>query len=120
MVECRGADFFRSNGFNQMDVVFGGDHGARRFRAVIQLIFCNVQCQVKPYAVTIHVGNNDCNKDTREVLEKTIGKELNEGLRRISGKHLVPHVLHDFCMVTFSDELPGDENELFFLLSHEL
>jgi hypothetical protein len=113
-VECRGADFFRSNGFNQMDIVFGGDHGARRFRAVIQLIFRNVQCHVKPYAVTIHVGNIDCNKDTREVLERTIGKELNEGLRRISGKILVVHVVNDSCTVTFSDELPGDENELFF------
>jgi hypothetical protein len=98
-----------------MDVVLGGDYGVRRFRAVIQLIFRNGQCQVKPYAVTIHVGNSDCNKDTREVLEKTIGKELNEGLRRISGKHLVVHVLNDFCTVTFSDELPGEnENELFF------
>jgi hypothetical protein len=63
-VECRGAEFFRSNGFNEMDVVLGGDHGAHRFCAVIQLIFWNGQSQVKPYAVTIHVGNIDCNKDT--------------------------------------------------------
>jgi hypothetical protein len=38
-VQYRGIDFFKSNGFNQIDVVLGGDHGARRFRAVTQLIF---------------------------------------------------------------------------------
>jgi hypothetical protein len=30
-----------------MDDVFGGDHGARCFWAVIQLIFCKTQCHVK-------------------------------------------------------------------------
>jgi hypothetical protein len=97
-----------------MDVVFGGDHGACHFHAVIQLIFHNVQCHVKPYAVSIHVGNMDCNKDTREILEKTIGKELNKGLRWIVGKFLVVHVVNNVCTVTFLDEPPGDETEIFF------
>jgi hypothetical protein len=44
-----------------MDVVFGGHHGVRRFHVVIKL---------KHYAVSMHVGNINCNKDTREILEK--------------------------------------------------
>jgi len=34
----------------------------------------------------VHVGSIDCNKETLETLDKTIGKELNIGLKRIYGK----------------------------------
>jgi hypothetical protein len=111
-VECRGIDFFQANEYNQMDVVFGGDHGARRFRAVIQLIFRNADCHVNPYSVTMHMGNIDCNKDTREILQKTITTELNEGLRLIAGKIMVVRVANNNVTTTFSEEPPGDENDL--------
>jgi len=35
------------------------------------------------------VGHINCEKDTREILDVTIGKKLNEGLQEIFGKHLV-------------------------------
>ena len=100
-----------------MDVVFGGDHGARRFRAVIQLIFRNADCHVKPYSVTIHVGKIDCNKDTREILQKTITTELNEGLRLIAGKIMVVRVANNNVTTTFSEEPPGDKNDLVSIFS---
>jgi len=103
-----------------MDFVFGEDHGAHRFWALNQLKFCNTQCHVKPYTVSIQVGNIDCAKDTSEVLEKTIRNELNKGLRQIVGKVLVVHVVNNFCIGTFSDELPGNKNELFFSFLHGL
>jgi hypothetical protein len=71
-VECRGIVFFYANGYNQRDVVVGGDHRAIGFHEVIQLIFCNAVCYVNPYLVTIHVVNIDCSKDTREILQKTM------------------------------------------------
>jgi len=100
-----------------MDVVFGGDHGARRFRAVIQLIFRNADCHVNPYSVTMHMGNIDCNKDTREILQKTITTELNEGLRLIAGKIMVVRVANNNVTTTFSEEPPGDKNDLVSIFS---
>jgi hypothetical protein len=78
-VNARGIPFMQQ--YNQADIVFGGDHGARRFRAVIKFILRNKDdIAVEPYSVVIHVGNIDCKKDTREILEKTIGTQLNESL----------------------------------------
>jgi hypothetical protein len=37
--EYQGRVFFQNKGYNKLDVVLGGDHGERRFHAVIQLIF---------------------------------------------------------------------------------
>jgi hypothetical protein len=34
-VQYRGSSFFLSKSYNQIDVVCGGNHGARHFRAVI-------------------------------------------------------------------------------------
>jgi len=112
--EYRGRDFFQNKGYNKLDVVLGGDHGARRFRAVIQLIFRNNNCPSETYSVTIHVGNIDCNKDTRKILDETIGKELNSGLKRIYGKILVIHIMENVCTPSFSDELPGNNNNFYF------
>jgi hypothetical protein len=73
--------------YNQVDIVFSRDHGAGRFWAVIKL---NLQIKdditVEPYSVVIHVGNVDCKKDTRKILEKTVGPQLNESLQLIVGK----------------------------------
>lgn len=78
---------------NQIDVVLGGDNGACRFHAVTQLIFHSKENHhVKQNTALIHVGNIDCNKHTRDILEKTVGIELYEGLRWIAGKMLALHV----------------------------
>jgi hypothetical protein len=116
-VNARGTPFIRQ--YDQADIVFGGDHGARRFRAVIKFILRNKDDNtIEPYSVVIHVGNVDCKKDTREVLEKTIGNELNESLKLIVGKVI------SFCcadpntpMISLLDEPPADEmNERSFWL----
>jgi len=64
-------------------------NGARRFRAVIQLILRNKDNgAVEPYSIVITVANIDCQKDTRQVLEATVGIPLNESLKRIVGKFI--------------------------------
>jgi len=86
-VRCRGLTFLSQ--FNMLDIIFGGDHGARRFRAVIQLILRNKDNgEVEPYSIVITVANIDCQKDTRQVLEATVGIPLNESLKRIVGKFI--------------------------------
>ena len=63
---------------------FGADHGARRFRAVIKIIFRKKEdATVSPIPVVVTVGNIDCTKETHDILEKTIAKPINEGLRHI-------------------------------------
>jgi hypothetical protein len=37
----KGKEYFQQLGFNSIDIVFGGDHGARRFCAMIKLIIWN-------------------------------------------------------------------------------
>jgi len=92
--------------------MFGGDHGARQFLGVIQLIFHNTDCHVNPYSITFYVGNIDCSKDTREILQKSVATELNEGLWLIAGKILLVHVVNNNILTTFLDEPPRDENDL--------
>jgi len=70
--EYQGRDFFQNKGYNKVDVVLGGVCGARRFRAVIQLVFRHNNCPSEAYSAIIHVGNIDCNKDTREILDKQL------------------------------------------------
>ena len=83
-----------------MDIVFGGDHGNRRFRSVIRLIFRNsTNCEVEPYYVTQTVGSIECAKDSREILENTIAGPLNEGLQRIMN-----YVICTDDYIMFSDD----------------
>jgi hypothetical protein len=102
----RGPDF--GTQYNALDVVFGGDHGARHFRAVVQLIFrYKSNSEVPTCSVTLQVGHFHAAKDTCEVIEKTIAKQLNEGLRRIVNKFaLIDSVEHSDPTVIFSDEMP--------------
>jgi hypothetical protein len=74
-----GRDFVAK--YDHVDVVFGGDHGARHFRAVVQLIFRKKNSPGIPTsAVTLQVGHIDAAQDTYKVLEETIAHQLNEGL----------------------------------------
>ena len=83
-LKFREKDFFKNRGYDSLDIVFGGDHGNRRFQSVIRLIFRNsTNCEVEPYYVTQTVGSIECAKDSREILENTIAGLLNEGLQRI-------------------------------------
>jgi hypothetical protein len=113
-LKMRGQDFFTKKGYSSLDVVLGCDHGARRFRAQLRLIFRNSgDKQVEPYSITLCVGSIDCAKDTREVLEKTIGKYLNESLHVIiNNKYVVAHTItsatnEDINVMTFAEEPPS-------------
>jgi hypothetical protein len=76
--------------FDSLDVVVGGDHGQRKFRMVMRLIYRNKSNSEVPAVMpTIKVGHIDCAKDTHEILENTIASPINEGLHKIFGKVLV-------------------------------
>jgi hypothetical protein len=119
-VQCRGTSYFINQRYNEADIVFGGDHGARRFRAVVRLIFRNTEeHDIEPYSIVMQVGNIDVAKDTRSVLEKTIAVPLNDSLKRLFGKKIVIHTLNDNdCDVTLTDELPGVQRNNNFLFFH--
>jgi len=98
--------------------VFGGDHQACRFQAVIKLILQNKDdITVEPYSVVINVGNFDCKKDTREILEKTVGLQLNEGLQLIVRKNKSFCCMDHIHLISFVDEPPANQqNENCFWL----
>jgi hypothetical protein len=66
------------------------------------------------------MGNIDCTKDTREVFKKTIGRELNESLGRITGKFLVVHIVNNFAPSRFLMSYQGTKMSSFFLFLHGL
>ncbi len=67
-LKYRGQDFFAKNGYDSLDIVLGGDHGARRFRAELRLIFRSSRNRhIDPYSTTLCVGSIDCTKDTRDI-----------------------------------------------------
>jgi len=102
-VNARGIPFLRQ--YNQADIVFGRDHGACRFQAVIKLILQNKDdIRVEPYSVVIHVGNIDCKKDTREILEKTVGQQLNASLQLIVRKNISFCCMDHNPLISFVDE----------------
>lgn len=115
-LKYRGQDFFAKNGYDSLDIVLGGDHGARRFRAELRLIFRNSRnMHINPYSTTLCVGSIDCTKDTRDILDKTIGSHLNDGLHRIVNKYLVAHSTlvnnNEYCnVVIFAEEPPAAAN----------
>ena len=54
------------------------------------LLLQNSKDSSMPVASSImKVGHIDCEKDTHEILDATIGNKLNEGLQEVFGKHLV-------------------------------
>jgi hypothetical protein len=97
-----GQDFIKQ--FDSLDVLLGYDHGARRFLAELRLIFQN---QNNTHSVC--VGSNNCAKDTRAVLEATIGKHLNDGLHfLVRNKYAVVHATNDIQhIVALSEEQPA-------------
>ncbi len=103
--KSRGPNYFQQVGFNSIDIVFGDDHGARRFRAVIKIIFRNTEDKsVPPYSIVLTVGNIDCRKETRQILEATIAKPINEALNRIFNKFFVVNYQANQYLLTIADE----------------
>jgi ribosomal protein L35AE/L33A len=107
--KCRGKEYFQAMGYDSIDIIFGADHGARRFRAAIKIVFRNkCNAAVAPSSVVITIGNIDCKKETYEILAKTIAKPINEALKRIVGKFFVVHCNAGQCIATITDELPSN------------
>jgi hypothetical protein len=107
-VMSRGFEKFKAMGYNQAYIVVSGDHGQRRFRAVIKFILCNNgNNTINPYSVVIRVGNIECRKDTREVLQKTIVPLLNDSLHLVVDKFIVIHYVNDVTNVILADEPPA-------------
>jgi hypothetical protein len=74
---------------------------------------------MEPYSIIMQVGHIDCAKDSRDILERTIGIPLNDSLTKVSSKKLVLHLLDEHhCDVTFTEELPGVQNNNNFILFH--
>jgi hypothetical protein len=109
-LEHRGSECLSQ--FDVLDVILGGDHGARRFRAAVKLIFrCKDQPEVKPISVILQVGHIDTAKDTYEILQQTIAPPLNEGMRRIINKFAaIHHAIGGNPIVTLVDERPDNNN----------
>ncbi len=104
----RKQQFFAERDCDSADVVFGGDHGARRFRAVIHLILRNSRNNnIDPLSVVITIGNIDCTKDSWKVLESTIATHLNESLHNVVGKYFVIYYNGNEPIFTFADEPPA-------------
>ncbi len=62
---------FPRNAF--VDVVFGGDRGTHRVRALENVIFSSgEEPQIETYSVTLHTVNIAGTKDTSEILENTM------------------------------------------------
>jgi hypothetical protein len=81
-------DYFMQ--FDALDVVDGGDHGQRKFRMLMRLIYRNKSDTNVPVLMhTIKVGHIDCAKDTQKILERTIAQPINKGLRKVFGIVLV-------------------------------
>jgi hypothetical protein len=105
--------------YDHVDEVFGGDHGARHFKAVVQVIFRKMNNPDIPTStITLQVGHIDAAKDTYKVLQEIIAHQLNVGLRQIVNKVNVLHFVgnHD-PLVVFADELPAaNENNNYAAL----
>lgn len=108
----RGPQFLSQ--YNVLDVVLGGDHGARRFRAAVKLIFRRKdQPDVKTTSIILQVGHIDTAKDTYEILQQTLAQPLNEGMHRIINKFACVHqanVQGGDPIVTLAPERPDTNN----------
>jgi hypothetical protein len=67
---------------------------------------------ISPYSVVIDVRNIGCRKDTREVLQKTIGPLFNDSLRLVVDKFIVIHYVNDVTNVILADEPPALNQDL--------
>jgi hypothetical protein len=75
-LKCKGFSFLKQ--YNHADIIFGGDHGARRFWAVICFTLRNLNDKaIDPYYVVILVMWS-ARKTPGRCWKKTIGIPLNQ------------------------------------------
>ena len=74
--------------FESVDLVIGGDHGQGKFRSVMKVILRNRYGKNVNH-FCIKVNHIDCEKDTYEVLKKSIAAPLNADIKSINeSKHI--------------------------------
>lgn len=95
-----------------VDVVFGGDHGQGKFRAVVKVIYRD-ECGKKIDDVVMTVGHIDCRKDTYDVLKNTIAQKHNESLSRLdkSGKLSIAEFVDNDSIDRYSVTLYDNEDK---------
>jgi len=72
---------------------------------VIRLIYqSKSNPNIPAYSHTLKVGHIDCVKDTRVVLDRTIGGKINEGCKALFGKFIVLN--RENSNVSIHDESP--------------
>ena len=74
--------------YKSADIIVGVDHGQRKFRALLKIILRNADGETVLQRV-IKIGHIDCEKDTAEIFQNTIGGPINESLKRVAGKGLL-------------------------------
>ena len=88
--------------FDDIDVVFGGDHGAGVFGAAVKVIaWKGNEITVSAVEKVAHV---DSEKDSYDILKKTCAPVLNEGLHRLKNQQLCINKM------PFDDEDDNNEN----------
>ena len=65
-----------------IDIVYGGDHGQGKFRAVVKIIFRDVH-QTNVASIVLKVGHIDCKKDMYCILRDTITPKINKSLEKL-------------------------------------
>ena len=91
------------NNTKHIDIIFGGDHGQGKFKALIKVLFCLCINGMKlTKALEYTVADIECDKDTAVIFDKTIAGPINSVLDAISksGGLCVqkgsPHIV-EFC-----------------------
>ena len=101
-----------------VDVVFGGDHGQGKFRAVVKVLYRDESGKTIDHVV-MTVAHIDCRKDTYDILKNTIGTKMNESLKKLktSGKLSIEEIVdndsNDSYSVTLYDEEDKNSHKLF-------
>ncbi len=86
----------------------------RKFCMVIRLIYrSKLNPNIPAYSHTLKVGHIDCVKDTRVVLDRTIGGKINEGCKALFGKFIVLN--RENSNVSIHDESPLVINQVYDL-----
>jgi hypothetical protein len=75
----KGKEYFQKLGFNSIDIVFGGDHGARRIHAMIKLIIWNKEdTLVSPKRLNDAIKESIATIKTLNAKQKDLLTALNE------------------------------------------
>ena len=95
-----------------VDVVFGGDHGQGKFRAVVKVIYRDESGKTIDYVV-MTVAHIDCRKDTYDILKNTVATKINESLKKLhnSGRLSIAELYDNDSTDSYSVTLYDEEDK---------